>query len=98
MVTLVKNNGEETTFKISKLFVNEGLNKVEKTEAYFGDSVTVAGCNHISIGDTVCTHGVPNPLPPIEIERPTLSMNFLVNNSPFAGKSGKFLTSRHIKD
>ena len=98
MVTLVKNNGEETTFKISKLFVNEGLNKVEKTEAYFGDIVTVAGCNHISIGDTVCTHGVPNPLPPIEIERPTLSMNFLVNNSPFAGKSGKFLTSRHIKD
>ena len=98
MVTLVKNNGEETTFKITKLFVNEGLNKVEKTEAYFGDIVTVAGCNHISIGDTICTHGKPNALPPIEIERPTLSMNFLVNNSPFAGKSGKFLTSRHIKD
>ena len=98
MVTLVKNNGEETTFKITKLFVNEGLNKVEKTEAFFGDIVTVAGCNHISIGDTICTHGKPNPLPAIEIERPTLSMNFLVNNSPFAGKSGKFLTSRHIKD
>ena len=98
MVTLVKNNGEETTFKITKLFVNEGLKKVEKTEAYYGDIVTVAGCNHISIGDTICTHGKPNALPPIEIEKPTLSMNFLVNNSPFAGKSGKFLTSRHIKD
>lgn len=98
MVTLVKNNGEETTFKISKLFVNEGLNKVEKNEAYYGDIVTVAGCNHISIGDTICTHGKPNPLPPIEIEHPTLSMNFLVNNGPFAGKSGKFLTTRHIKE
>ncbi len=97
-VTLVKNNGEETSFKITKLFVNEGLKKVEKNEAYYGDIVTIAGCSHISIGDTICTHGKPNPLPPIEIEKPTLSMNFLVNNSPFAGKSGKFLTSRHIKD
>ena len=98
MVTLIKNNGEETTFKISKLFVNEGLNKIEKSEAFYGDIVTVAGCNHISIGDTICTHGKPNPLPPIEIEHPTLSMNFLVNNGPFAGKSGKFLTTRHIKE
>lgn len=98
LVTLVKNNGEETSFKITKLFVNEGLNKVEKSEAFYGDIVTIAGCNHISIGDTICEHGKPNPLPPIEIERPTLSMNFLVNNSPFAGQSGKFLTSRHIKD
>jgi len=65
MVTLIKNNGEETTFKISKLFVNEGLNKIEKSEAFYGDIVTVAGCNHISIGDTICTHGKPNPLPPI---------------------------------
>ncbi len=98
IVTLVKNNGEETSFKISKLFVNEGLNKVEKNEAFYGDIVTIAGCNHISIGDTICTHGKPNPLPPIEIEHPTLSMNFLVNNGPFAGKSGKFLTTRHIKE
>ena len=98
MVTLVKNNGEETTFKVSKLFVNEGLNKIEKNEAFYGDIVTVAGCNHISIGDTICNHGKPKPLPPIEIERPTLSMNFLVNNGPFAGKSGKFLTTRHIKE
>lgn len=98
MVTLVKNNGEETTFKITKLFVNEGLEKREKKEAFYGDIVTVAGCDHISIGDTICTHGKPNPLPPIEIERPTLSMNFLVNNGPFAGKSGKFLTTRHIKE
>lgn len=97
LVTLVKNNGEETSFKITKLFVNEGLDKRQKDVAYYGDIVTIAGCDHISIGDTICEHGKPNPLPPIEIERPTLSMNFLVNNSPFAGKSGKFLTSRHIK-
>ena len=98
MVTLVKNDGEVTSFKVSKLFVNEGLKKVEKTEAYYGDIVTIAGCNHISIGDTICEHGHVNPLPPIHIDKPTLSMNFLVNNSPFAGRSGKYLTSRHIKD
>ena len=98
MVTLCKNDGTEETFKISKLFVNEGLKKVEKNEAFYGDIVTVAGCADISIGDTICEHGKPNPLPPIEIEKPTLSMNFLVNNGPFAGKSGKYLTTRHIKE
>ena len=98
MVTLVDNSGKESTFKVSKLFVNEGLNRVEKQEAYYGDIVTVAGCNTISIGDTICEHGKPDPLPPIHIEEPTLSMNFLVNNGPFVGRSGKFLTTRHIKE
>ena len=97
-VTLVSNDGKETSFRISKLFVNEGINRVEKTEAYYGDIVTIAGCSTISIGDTVCSLGKPNPLPPIHIDKPTLSMNFLVNNSPFAGQSGKFLTNRHIKE
>ena len=97
-VTLVSNDGKETSFRISKLFVNEGINKIEKKEAYFGDIVTIAGCASISIGDTVCSLGKPNPLPPIVIDKPTLSMNFLVNNSPFAGKSGKYLTNRHIKE
>ena len=97
-VTLIKNNGEETNFRISKLFVEEGIKRVEKQEAYYGDIVTIAGCSHISIGDTVCSNGVIDPLPPIEIERPTLSMNFLVNSGPFAGQSGKFLTSRHIRE
>ena len=98
MVTLVDNSGKESTFKVSKLFVNEGLNRVEKQEAFYGDIVTVAGCNSISIGDTICEHGKPDPLPPIHIEEPTLSMNFLVNNGPFVGRSGKFLTTRHIKE
>ncbi len=98
LVTLVKNDGEVTTFRVSKLFVEEGIRRVEKSEAYFGDIVTIAGCAHISIGDTVCSNGTVDPLPPIEIERPTLSMNFLVNSGPFAGQSGKFLTTRHIRE
>ena len=97
-VSLVKNDGNVETFKISKLFVNEGIKRVEKNEAFYGDIVTIAGCSHISIGDTVCELNVIDPLPPIEIEKPTLSMNFLVNNGPFAGQSGKFLTTRHIKE
>lgn len=97
-VTLVKNDGTISSFKITKLFVNEGLKKVLKEEAYYGDIVTIAGCSDISIGDTINTYNKPDPLPPIEIESPTLSMNFLVNNSPFAGRSGKFLTNRHIKE
>jgi len=97
-VTLVSNDGKESTFRISKLFVNEGIDRIEKTEAYFGDIVTIAGCSNISIGDTVCSLGKPNPLSPILIDKPTLSMNFLVNNSPFAGQSGKYLTNRHIKE
>ena len=98
MVSLVKNDGSKSSFKIAKLFVNEGINRVEKKEAYYGDIVTIAGCSHISIGDTICKYGTFNALSPIVIEQPTLAMNFLVNNSPFCGQSGKFLTSRHIKE
>ena len=98
VVTLIKNDGKEESFRISKLFVNEGIKRVEKQVAYFGDIVTIAGCSDISIGDTICEKGVIDPLPPIHIEKPTLSMNFLVNSSPFAGRSGKFLTTRHIKE
>ena len=98
VVTLIKNDGKEESFRISKLYVNEGIKRVEKEVATFGDMVIIAGCPDISIGDTICEKGVIDPLPPIHIEKPTLAMNFLVNSSPFAGKSGKFLTSRHIKE
>lgn len=98
VVTLIKNDGKEESFRISKLFVNEGIKRVEKDVAYFGDIVTIAGCSDISIGDTICEKGVIQPLPPIHIEKPTLAMNFLVNSSPFAGRSGKFLTTRHIRE
>ena len=97
-VSLARNDGKVESFRISKLYVTEGIKRVEKDIAYFGDIVTIAGCADISIGDTICAKDHVEPLPPIHIERPTLSMNFLVNNGPFAGKSGKYLTSRHIKE
>lgn len=97
-VTLAKNNGEKENFRITKLFVNEGIKKVEVSEAYYGDIVTVAGSSDATIGDTICDVNHVEAMPKIIIEDPTLSMNFLVNNSPFAGESGKFLTSRHLKE
>lgn len=97
-VVIVKNSGTKENFKVTKLFVNEGIKKVEVNEAYYGDIVTVAGCSHVSIGDTFCDKDHIETLPKIVIEEPTLSMNFLVNDSPFAGQSGKFLTNRHLKE
>ena len=97
-VSLATNDGKVESFRVTKLFVNEGIKRVEVPVAYFGDIVTVAGCSDVSIGDTICEKDNINPLPKIMIEEPTLSMNFLVNNSPFAGQSGKFLTSRHLKE
>lgn len=97
-VAIAKNDGTKENFRITKLFVNEGIKRVEVNTAYFGDIVTVAGCSHISIGDTICDKDHIDPLPKIEIEEPTLSMNFLVNDSPFAGESGKYLTNRHLHD
>lgn len=97
-VSSATNDGKVESFRVTKLFVNEGIKRVEVPVAYFGDIVTVAGCSDVSIGDTICEKDNINPLPKIVIEEPTLSMNFLVNNSPFAGQSGKFLTSRHLKE
>ena len=97
-VSLATNDERVESFRVTKLFVNEGIKRVEVPVAYFGDIVTVAGCSDVSIGDTICEKDVIDPLPKIVIEEPTLSMNFLVNNSPFAGQSGKFLTSRHLKE
>lgn len=99
-VALAKNDGSVSSFRISKLFVEEGIKRVEKDVAYYGDIVTFAGCADISIGDTVCDKDHVEAMEPIVIERPTLSMDFLVNSSPFAGKdkSSKYLTSRHIKE
>ena len=99
-VALSRNDGTISSFRISKLFVEEGIKRVEKDIAYYGDIVTFSGCPDISIGDTVCDKDHIDPMTPIVIERPTLSMDFLVNSSPFAGKdkNSKFLTSRHIKE
>ena len=99
-VALSRNDGSVSSFRIAKLFVEEGIKRVEKDEAFYGDIVTFAGCPDISIGDTVCDKDHIDPMEPILIEKPTLSMDFLVNSSPFAGKdkTSKFLTSRHIKE
>ncbi|MGB3366897.1 MAG: translational GTPase TypA [Acidaminobacteraceae bacterium] len=96
-VAISKRDGSIEKGKINKLFVLQGLARVEVDEAGSGDIVIVAGLPDISIGETVCEVNKMDPLPLIEIEEPTLSMNFLVNDSPFCGKSGKFVTTRHIK-
>lgn len=90
--------GEEKRETISKLFVYKGLSRTSVKEAHSGDIVVVAGMPDISIGDTICDHDHIEPMEHIEIEEPTLSMNFHVNTSPFAGQSGKYVTSRNIKE
>jgi GTP-binding protein len=96
-VAISRRDGNVDNGKISKLFVYEGLNRVEKKEAYSGDIVVVAGIDDLSIGETICDVDKIEPLEMIEIEEPTLSMNFLVNDSPFCGQSGKYVTTRHIR-
>lgn len=97
-VSIAKTDGSIQNARISKLMVYEGMKQVHVKEARSGDIVIVAGLNDISIGETICQQDHVNPLELITIEEPTLSMNFLVNDSPFAGLSGKFVTTRHIKD
>ena len=98
MVAISKNNGEVVNSRVGKIFVNEGIIRKEVKEARCGEIAIVQTISDISIGDTICDINHINPLPPIIIEEPTMSMNFLVNSSPFAGRSGKFLTNRHIKE
>jgi GTP-binding protein len=92
-----KRDGSVVTVKIQNIYVNEGLKKVDKDIAYAGDIVTFSGVDHISIGETVCDLEHVEAMDMIEIEKPTLSMNFLVNNSPFVGQSGHLITTRQIK-
>lgn len=84
--------------KISKLYEFEGLNKVEVQEATVGAIVAISGIADISIGDTICSLENPMPIPFQKISDPTISMQFMVNDSPMAGQEGKFVTSRHIRD
>lgn len=90
--------GNERTNTTSQIFVYRGLNRVSVKEARSGDIVVVAGISDISIGETLCEKDHVMPLESIHVEEPTLSMNFIVNKSPFAGKSGKFVTSRNLKE
>ena len=97
-VSVSRYDGTVEHARITKLFVNEGIKRKEVSEAYYGDIVIVAGIKDVSIGETICDKDNVEPMEMIHIEEPTLSMDFLVNSSPFAGHSGKFVTIRHIKD
>lgn len=97
-VFVKKPNGETRTGKITKVFIFEGLQKKEVAEATAGDIAMIAGLPDIYIGETICADENQQPLPAIAIDEPTIALNFLVNNSPFAGKEGKFVTSRQIRD
>jgi len=90
--------GETRQGKITKIFTFEGLKRVEVPQAQTGDIAMIAGLSDIFIGETVCADASQNALPAISIDEPTISLNFLVNNSPFAGREGKFVTSRQIRE
>ncbi len=97
-VFLKKATGETRAGKITKIFTFHGLIKKEIQEASAGDIVMIAGITDIYIGETVCNDASQEALPAISVDEPTISLNFLVNSSPFAGRDGKFVTSRQIKE
>ena len=84
--------------KINRLYTFEGLKRIETEEVEFGDIIAISGLGEIDIGDTVCDIATPEKLPFVNIDEPTITMTFSVNNSPFAGREGRLLTSRHIRD
>ncbi len=97
-VNLSKLDGTLVPVKVTKLFTFHGLKREDTVETEVGDIVAIAGIPAITIGESFCALENPKPLPPIKIDEPTIAINFSVNNSPFAGREGKFVTSRNIKD
>ncbi|MEG0546199.1 MAG: translational GTPase TypA [Oscillospiraceae bacterium] len=97
-VVLCKTDGTKENVKISKLYQFEGLKRVEVQSAEVGDLVSVSGIADLNIGETACSPDCIEPLPFVKIDEPTISMNFMVNDSPFAGKEGKFVTTRNVRD
>lgn len=97
-VVQLDSDGKRKEVNFNKIFVYRGLSRVEVAEAIAGDIVVVSGISDLMIGDTICNIGFEDALPSIGIEEPTLSMNFLVNDSPFTGQSGKYVTSRNIRE
>jgi GTP-binding protein len=96
-VTLVQRDGTERNAQLMELYGFEGLERLSITEAGAGDIVVFSGIDDLQISDTVCARGAPAALPPLQVDEPTISMTFQVNKSPFAGKEGRFLTSRQIR-
>lgn len=97
-VVVMKQDGSKKTFRVTKLFGFLGLKRIEINEAKAGDIVAVSGMDKINIGETICPVDYPEALPPLHIDEPTLQMTFLVNNSPFAGREGKYITSAKIEE
>jgi len=97
-VALCHKDGTHQNLKIAKLFMYKGLKRLEAESATVGDIIQVAGLNELEIGESACDTECIEPLPFVKIDEPTLSMNFIVNNSPFAGRDGKFVTSRNLRD
>lgn len=94
---LCKREGINQNIRVGRIYSFTGLNRTEVEEATMGDIVAVSGISDINIGETIADAQNPEALPFVEIEEPTISMNFIVNNSPFAGKEGEFVTSRHLR-
>jgi GTP-binding protein len=97
-IVVCKRDGAVVPGKIIKLELFEGLKKVEAESAECGDIVSVAGIPDITIGETICTANNPLPMPLLQIDEPTLNVKFLVNDSPFAGRDGKYVTNRHLRE
>jgi GTP-binding protein len=91
-------DGQAFTGRLTKMFTFEGTKRIETEEASAGDIVMIAGLPNVYIGDTICENETQERLPSINIDEPTISLNFLVNDSPFAGREGKFVTGRQIRD
>ncbi len=96
--TLIKEDGTIKRGRISKLLGFQGLKRIEIDKAYAGDLVALAGFDHVNIGETIACPDEPKALPLIKVDEPTLQMTFVVNDSPFCGKEGKFVTSRQLRD
>ena len=97
-VAVCKKDDKVETSRVAKLYTYDGLKRVEVEEAKAGDIVALSGIADINIGDTICDYNNPEKIPFVDIDEPTVSMTFSVNNGPFAGKEGQFITSRHIRD
>ena len=97
-VAVCKADDKISNGKVAKLFTYMGLNKVEVEEMQAGDIIALSGITDINIGDTICDINKPEKIPFVNIDEPTVSMTFSVNDGPFAGREGKFVTSRHIRD
>lgn len=97
-VLLYSGSGEPRKVKISSVAVFEGLKRVETDQARAGEIVSIAGIENLYIGDTLCSPLQPEPIPFVSIDQPTISVNFLVNDSPMAGQEGSFVTSRHLRE